>query len=78
MDDKDHVIACYEAHNQQVMDEVPADKLLVYEPGEGWQPLCTFLDVPVPDEDYPSVNSTEEFKQRWEKIAAEIKDPKAP
>lgn len=78
MDDKDHVIARYEAHNQQVIDEVPADKLLVYEPGQGWQPLCTFLLVPVPDEDYPSVNSTEEFKERWEKIAAEINDPKAP
>lgn len=65
MDDKDHVIACYEAHNQQVIDEVPDDKLLVYEAGQGWQPICEFLGVPIPDEDYPRVNTTEEFTERW-------------
>ena len=74
MEDKDHVIACYEAHNQKVIDTVPAEKLLVYQPGDGWQPLCDFLDVPVPDEDYPRVNSTEEFTTRWREIAAQAKD----
>ena len=74
MDDKDHVIAVYEAHNQQVMDEVPPEQLLVYEPGQGWGPLCEFFDLPVPDEDYPRVNTTEEFKSRWEKIDAEARD----
>ena len=69
MDDEDWVISRYEAHNQAVIDEVPADKLLVYEPGEGWQPLCEFLEVEVPDEPYPKVNSTEDFKAQWEKIA---------
>ena len=74
MEDKEHVIACYEAHNQKVIDTVPAEKLLVYQPGDGWQPLCDFLDVPVPDEDYPRVNSTEEFTTRWREIAAQAKD----
>lgn len=78
MDDKAHVIAVYEAHNQQVIDEVPPEKLLVYEPGQGWEPLCGFLDVPVPDEDYPRVNTTEEFKERWEKIDAEARDKSSP
>ena len=77
MDDRDHVIAQYEKHNQQVIDEVPADSLLVYEPGQGWEPLCTFLDVPVPDEDYPRVNSTEDFKKQWQKITAEAESKKA-
>lgn len=71
MDDRAHVIACYEKHNQQVIDEVPAESLLVYEPGQGWAPLCEFLNVPIPDEDYPRVNSTEDFKKQWEKIAEE-------
>lgn len=78
MDDKAHVIAVYQAHNQQVIDEVPPEKLLVYEPGQGWEPLCGFLDVPVPDEDYPRVNTTEEFKERWEKIDAEARDKSSP
>ena len=74
MDDKAHVIACYEAHNQAVIDEVPAHKRLVYEPGQGWEPLCTFLDVPVPAEDYPRVNTTEEFTARVRQQAAQATD----
>lgn len=64
MDDKDHVIGVYNQHNQAVIDEVPADRLLVYEPGDGWEPLCEFLNVPVPDVDYPHTNTTEEFLNR--------------
>ena len=67
MDDKEHVIGCYERHCAEVIEEVPADELLVYEPGDGWAPLCEFLDVPVPEADYPRVNSTEEFVDRWSK-----------
>ena len=61
VEDKDHCIAVYNAHNEAVKAEVPADKLLVYEVGSGWEPLCDFLGVPVPEEDYPRTNSTEEF-----------------
>ena len=67
MDDEGHVIRQFEAHNQSVMDRCPKDKLLVYEPGQGWEPLCEFLDVPVPDEPYPKVNTTEEFTQIWKR-----------
>jgi hypothetical protein len=63
LDDKDHVIGVYLAHNQQVKDEVPAGKLLVFESSLGWEPLCEFLDVPVPDEPYPRTNSSEEFAE---------------
>ena len=73
MDDKEHVIACYEAHNQRVIDSVPPEQLLVYQPGEGWEPLCDFLGVPVPADDYPRVNSSEEFKARWAEIDAQAK-----
>jgi len=63
MDDEAHVIACYEAHNARVKAEIPAERLLVYQVGSGWEPLCDFLDVPVPDMPYPSVNSTEDFRR---------------
>ena len=62
MEDKDHVISVYLAHNQAVKDEVPADQLLVFESSQGWAPLCQFLEVPVPDEPYPKVNTTEDFQ----------------
>lgn len=67
MEDRDHVIECYERHNQEVIDTVPADKLLVYRPGDGWEPLCGFLQKTVPNTDYPKVNSTEDFSALWRK-----------
>lgn len=64
MDDRDHAIAVFEAHAAEVRATIPADRLLVYETGSGWAPLCEFLGVPEPDEPYPSSNSTEEFRKR--------------
>ena len=64
MSEKDFVIDKYEKHNQAVIDEVPSSKLLIYEPGEGWEPLCRFLECSQPSMDYPNVNSTEEFFSR--------------
>jgi hypothetical protein len=69
MDDEAHVIDCFERHNQEVIDTVPAEQLLVYRPGDGWEPLCSFLQVSVPDADYPKVNSTEDFLGIWRKKA---------
>ena len=62
--DKDHVLSVYKAHNDAVKREVPPEKLLVYDVKQGWEPLCAFLDVPVPDTDFPRTNSTEEFRNR--------------
>ena len=31
--------------------------------GPGWGPLCRFLNVAVPDEDYPLVNTTAQFSE---------------
>ena len=65
MEDKDHVIGVYEAHTEKVKATIPPDRLLVYETGSGWGPLCEFFDVPVPDDPYPHVNTTEEFRERF-------------
>jgi Sulfotransferase domain len=52
-----------ERWNQTVIDTVPAERLLVWNPREGWEPLCEFLDVPVPDTPLPHVNDTENFQK---------------
>ena len=67
-EDRDHAIAVFEAHNQAVIDAIPGDRLLVYRPGDGWGPLCDFLGCDVPAEEYPHVNSTEEFQQVLEQM----------
>jgi len=64
MDDRAHVIACYQAHNAEVKKLVPADRLLVFDPKQGWAPLCAFLDCSAPDDPFPRVNTTEEFLAR--------------
>jgi hypothetical protein len=63
-EDEAHAIAVYEAHNARVRREIPPERLLVYEPGQGWEPLCKFLGVPIPATPYPKVNTTEEFVAR--------------
>jgi Sulfotransferase domain len=55
--------AIMERWNQRVKDSVPADKLLVWEPADGWEPLCEFLEVAVPEGTVPRVNDTAAFKE---------------
>jgi hypothetical protein len=64
IEDREHAIDVYLAHNEYVKRTVPADRLLVFEAAEGWGPLCGFLGTPVPDEPYPRVNTTEDFQAR--------------
>jgi len=59
--DPEHVKAVFEAHNQSVIDSLPADRLLVYNLGDGWEPLCDWLGVPVPASDFPCSNNQDEF-----------------
>ena len=60
--DKDFAIKKFKAHNQEVIDTVPADKLLIFEVKQGWEPLCKFLDLPVPDTPFPHLNDKKQFK----------------
>ena len=61
--DKAHAIRVFEAHIEEVKRVVPPEKLLVYEVKEGWEPLCRFLEVPVPASPFPHVNDTQTFQE---------------
>ncbi|MDG4877076.1 sulfotransferase [Mesorhizobium sp. WSM4935] len=60
--DRAHAIAVYRDNVEAVLSTVPTERLLVHKLGDGWAPLCAHLGVPVPDEPYPSRNSTREFR----------------
>lgn len=62
--DADHAIAVYEEQNAWARRDAPADRLIEYEVGSGWQPLCEGLGVPVPEQDFPRTNTTEEYRER--------------
>ena len=48
-------------HYEHVRSVVPKDRLLEYDLGAGWEPLCKFLEVPQPKEDFPNMNKKEDF-----------------
>jgi hypothetical protein len=62
--DKQYAIAVFDQHIAEVKRVVPPERLLVYDVKEGWEPLCRFLDVPVPaDRPFPHTNDTAGFQQ---------------
>ena len=56
VNDKTFMMDFFERHTQEVKAFVGEENLLVYSVKEGWEPLCDFLDVPVPDEPFPRLN----------------------
>jgi hypothetical protein len=47
-------------------DEITSsvENVLVWQPQDGWEPICEFLELPVPDQPFPRVNDTEMFGVR--------------
>lgn len=54
-------VAALERHTEDVRRHVPADRLLIWNPADGWGPLCERLGVPVPDVPLPHVNDRASF-----------------
>jgi hypothetical protein len=55
-EDKAYAIAVFNRHNQEVRDSIDPKRLLVFDARQGWEPLCRFLEVPVPGEPFPHLN----------------------
>jgi hypothetical protein len=68
--DKEKVLKRYTDHFKEVISVIPKDKLLLFDAASGWEPLCRFLNVPVPDHPYPKTNTREEFVKRVEIIGS--------
>lgn len=62
--DEAHVLDVLARHEAEVKRTIAPERLLVFEVNEGWEPLCRFLGVSVPDAPFPRTNSTEEFQAR--------------
>jgi hypothetical protein len=68
--DRAAATAAFRAHVEAVKAAVPPERLLVYEVGQGWGPLCAFLGLDVPAAPFPKANTTEEFVARREAMRA--------
>jgi Sulfotransferase domain len=60
--DRGGAIEAYEAHNAAVREAIDPSRLVEWRPGDGWGPLCGALRLEVPDEPFPHVNTTTEFR----------------
>ena len=59
---RESAIAAYQRHNAAVREAIPPERLIDYRAGDGWEPLCTALGMPVPDEPFPLTNTRAEFR----------------
>jgi hypothetical protein len=66
--DRDTALRAYRLRTEQVRDAIPPERLLVFDVAQGWEPLCRFLNVPVPDTAFPHHNLKADF---WEVLGGE-------
>jgi hypothetical protein len=66
--DRAYMTEHFRRHTRDVQAEIAPERLLVYEIGQGWAPLCKFLGVPIPEAPYPSENSRAEFIARVQQM----------
>lgn len=62
--DQDAAMAAYDRHNAHVRATADPARLVEWQPGDGWAPICEALGVPVPEGDFPHTNTTEEWVAR--------------
>ncbi len=62
IDDRAAMTAAFERHNEAVRAAIPEERLLEWTASDGWKPICERLGLAVPDEPFPKVNTTAEFR----------------
>jgi hypothetical protein len=60
-DDRDWAMRAFVRHNAAVCEEIPSERLLVFDVSAGWVPLCDFLEVDRPEEEFPRLNDPAAF-----------------
>jgi hypothetical protein len=62
LDDPSAMMAAFEHHNDSVRRAIPAERLLEWTPGDGWDPICERLGLGVPDGPFPKTNDTNQWR----------------
>lgn len=57
----------HKEHYMMVREMVPPEQLLEFNLDDGWEPLCRFLGVPIPDLPFPHHNKRESIMERRKK-----------
>lgn len=64
--DKAYTINKFKQHTEDVKRQIPNNRLLIFHPKDGWEPLCTFLNLSIPSEPFPNTNTKQNFHE-WAK-----------
>ncbi|CAH1198639.1 conserved hypothetical protein [Candidatus Nitrotoga sp. BS] len=70
MQDRQYMVNFFKNRTAEIIDYIAPERLLVYQVGDGWEPLCTFLNIPVPDTEFPRINSRDETKEMLANLIA--------
>lgn len=77
MEDKKHTIKVFNHHNEAVQsyfNSRPNDLLVLdVSKCENWQPLCEFLQQPVPNAPFPHANKTSYHQSKWSGLKSRVK-----
>ena len=65
---KEESVKFYTNWVNYVKETVPPSRLLIFEPKQGWEPLCKFLNKPIPEEPFPHVNDTSSMLWNFKKL----------
>ncbi|MBE1491789.1 sulfotransferase family protein [Plantactinospora soyae] len=74
-DDREYALRVYADHVAEVRTTVPAERLLEFDPAQGWEPLCDFLGVEVPETPFPLLNTTAAFRRQLADPAGLRREP---
>ena len=69
--DKEVAIAAYNRLNAHVRATAPKDRLVIWRVGDGWEPICEKLGLPVPTTPFPHVNTTDQFQARIKRLTSD-------
>ena len=62
-EDKGTAIQVFNERIETIKKMFPPERLLIHTSKDGWEPLCEFLDVGIPDTPYPWVNDSAKIKR---------------
>ncbi|KAJ7610979.1 P-loop containing nucleoside triphosphate hydrolase protein [Roridomyces roridus] len=62
----------YRAHYAEIRRVTPKERLLEYELGSGWEPLCKFLGKPVPDVPFPRINEASAYREKMAVLGRKV------
>lgn len=60
-DDAATLMNAYERHNASVRATISSDRLLEWQVGEGWAPICHALGLPIPNQPFPWTNRRDDW-----------------